>query len=313
MNLVLDSSTPEPQPSAATTPVNVTLSTFKKEVLDASMQAIILADFWAPWCEPCKQLGPTLEKIVGQTQGAVKLAKINIDENPQIAQQMRIQSIPAVFAFWKGQPVDGFMGALPESQIKTWIAQLVQVTGAKGGTAQDDLASGLVQAETALSQGDATTAHAIYADLMTEHPDNPDIHAGYVRALVALGQLDEAKDHLASLADVLVLHAKVSAAKAALDLALQTQQGDTVSLDSYQAALSENPNNHQARFALALAHYGRGDTREALTQLLEIVRRDRKWNNDGARVQMLKIFEALGPMHEHTIEARKQLSALLFS
>ncbi|MDX9690170.1 MAG: thioredoxin [Alphaproteobacteria bacterium] len=294
-------------------PLDVTLANFKEAVIEASQSSIVLLDFWAPWCGPCKQLGPLLEKVVGQTGGAVKLTKVNIDQEPQIAQQMHVQSVPAVFAFWQGQPVDGFMGAIPESQLKQWIAQLVQVTGAKGET--DDAAGielALDHAQECFDNGDIVTAKSIYEDLAAEFPQKPEPHAGTLKCLIAQGELEAAQSYFDTLDPKLARDKTIEAQKSALELALQAASlsGDTQSL---QKAIEANPNDHQARYDLALVLVGAGQHAQALEELLDIVRRDRKWNDEAARLQILKIFEALGPMHEITVEARKKLSSILFA
>ncbi len=300
-----------PAPAAVTTSVDVTLSNFKAEVLDASRTQLVIVDFWAPWCGPCKQLMPTLEKVVRDTKGAVKLAKIDIDKNQPIAAQMQVQSVPAVFAFYKGQPVDGFMGALPESQIKQWLAQLIQTTGAGGGDS-DGLDKALKQAATLFKEGDIQTALSIYTDIFHKAPDQVDALAGLLRCLITLGQIEKAAMILESAAPALASQKIMDPIRTALDLARQAQEA-AGSLHELKDKLAQEPNNHQARFDLAMAAYATQDAETAIHELLEIVRRDRKWKDDGARQQLIKLFEALGFDHPAVVEGRKKLSTLLFS
>jgi putative thioredoxin len=319
MTLLTDSSLPSTPPAAQAPPlasaesVDVTLATFAAEVIDASRSRLVLVDFWAPWCGPCKQLGPVLEKLVRDAKGAIKLTKVDIDKNQAIAAQMRVQSIPAVFAFWQGQPIDGFMGALPESQIKRWLEELIKVTGeATAAPEGQGLDAALAQAAALLEGGEAETAYSIFIDLLRESPDNADAFAGALRCLLALGQPEKAAAMLGGVAQALVRHKAVESVRAAVDLALQAKKADGT-LEAYRARLGENPDDHQARYDLAMAHYASQDARAAMEELLEIISRDRKWMDDGARKQLLKFFEALGPMHADTIEMRKKLSTMLFS
>ena len=306
--LSADLSPANPAPAAY---VDVTVANFKAEVLDPSRSQLVIVDFWASWCGPCKQLGPILEKIVAASKGAARLCKIDIDQSPQIAQQMRVQSVPAVFAFYNGQPVDGFMGALPESQIKSWLEQLIKATGVTGA-AGDGLDTALKQAEDFLAQGDVSTAQSIYTDILSEHPDNAPAFAGALRCLLALGQTDQAAQILASAPPELATHKAVDPIHTALELAQQAAQAGA-SLADLEGKLAQNPNDHQARLDLAMALYAAQETARAMDELLEIVRRDRKWQDDGARKQLIKLFEALGPTHPDTIEGRKKLSSVLFS
>ncbi|MBL8586964.1 MAG: thioredoxin [Methylobacteriaceae bacterium] len=283
---------------------DVTTASFRQDVIAESARQPVLVDFWAPWCGPCKQLAPALEKMVRASGGKVKLVKMNIDEHPDIAGQMGIQSIPAVIAFQKGQPVDGFMGALPESRIRQFIERLVGPLGDSGAEA-------LAEAEAAAAAGDAAGAARIYAAILAERPDDQKALGGFARLLVEMGELEQARGLLAQLPAGGKEDAAVAAARAAIDMAEQAASvGD---LGQLEARVAAAPADHQARFDLAVGLAALGRKEEAADRLLEIVKRDRTWNEDGARKQLLQFFEAWGPMDEATIVARRKLSALLFS
>jgi putative thioredoxin len=284
---------------------DTTTQTFVKDVIEESKRQPVLIDFWAPWCGPCKQLTPTLEKAVRAAKGKVKLVKMNIDEHPSIPGQMGIQSIPAVIAFVDGQPADGFMGALPENQVMAFLERLTK--DRIGGEAKDLLAA----ADTALAEGDFAGAADLYAQLLDEDNTNVQALAGLARCYVETGAIEQAKQTLALVPDSKSNEASVLAAKAALDLVEQAQSlGPIAELEQKVAA---NPMDHQARFDLALALNGKARRLEALENLISIVKRDRKWNDDGARKQLVQFFEAWGPTDEATIEGRKRLSSILFA
>ena len=284
---------------------DTTTATFRQDVIAESMNQPVLVDFWAPWCGPCKQLTPVLEKAVKAAGGKVKLVKMNIDEHPQIAGQLGIQSIPAVFAFQRGQPVDGFMGALPEGQIKGFIERLV---GPLGPSAAEDL---LAQADALVAQGDAGGAAELYAAVLTQDPENVAALAALVKLHVDLGDLDGARQFLAMAPQAKANDPALAGARAAIELAEQAAAlGDVADL---QRRVEANPSDHQARFDLALALNARGHREEALDHLLEIVRRDRSWNEDGARKQLVQFFEAWGPTDEMTVAGRRRLSSILFA
>ncbi len=284
---------------------DTTTQTFVKDVIEESKRQPVLVDFWAPWCGPCKQLGPVLEKTVRAAKGKVKLVKMNIDEHPAIPGQMGIQSIPAVIAFVNGQPADGFMGALPESQVVAFLERLTK--DRIGGEAKDLLKA----ADAALADGDAAGAAELYAQVLAEDNSNVQALAGLARCYVETGALDQARQTLALVPDGKHNDTAVAAARAALDLAEQAKTlGPITELEQKVLA---NPLDHQARFDLALALNGKGRRMEALEQLIAIVRRDRKWNDDGARRQLVQFFDAWGPTDEATIEGRKRLSSILFA
>jgi putative thioredoxin len=283
------------------------VTTFMADVIEASRDVPVIVDFWAPWCGPCKQLGPLLEKAVKEAKGAVRMVKVNIDENPEIAQQMRIQSIPAVFAFKGGRPVDGFVGALPESQIKAFIKRL----GGPAAAQPSPVAMALEEAKAALDAGDAGTASALFGQVLAHEPGNPVAAAGLAKTYVAAGEAAKAKQLLDGLPAEAQKHADVAAARAALELASQAESaGD---LSALQQRLAQNPVDHEARFELATALFANGQVDEAMNELLELFKRDRKWNDEAARKQLVKFFEVLGPTHPGTVAGRKRLSSLMFA
>jgi len=282
-----------------------TTQAFVKDVIEESRRQPVLVDFWAPWCGPCRQLTPVLEKAVRGAKGKAKLVKMNIDDHPAIPQQMGIQSIPAVIAFVNGQPVDGFMGALPESQVTAFLERLVKD---RIGGEEKDL---LKQADAALVEGDTAGAAELYAGVLAKDSGNTHALAGLARCYVETGALEQAKQTLALVPESKRNEAPVAAARAALELAEQAASlGPMAELEQ---KLAINPLDHQARFDLALALNTKGRRRETLDHLLEIVRRDRKWNDDGARKQLVQLFEAWGPTDEATVEGRRRLSSILFA
>jgi len=285
-----------------------TTQTFVKDVIEESKRQPVLIDFWAPWCGPCRQLTPVLEKAVRAAKGRVKLVKMNIDEHPAVPGQMGIQSIPAVIAFVNGQPADGFMGALPESQVNVFIEKITKGVPAAG---EPNIAEIISDAETVLAEGDAATAAQIYAEALAIDATNVPALAGLAKCYLAADAIDQAKQTLEMVPEDKRNDAAVTAVQAAIDLADQAKSvGPVVELEQKVAA---NPLDHQARFDLATALNAMGKRREATDHLLEIVKLDRKWNDDGARKQLVQLFEAWGGADEATVEGRKRLSTILFS
>ena len=282
------------------------LESFARDVIQESMRQPVLVDFWAPWCGPCKQLTPVLEKVVKQAGGKVKLVKIDIDKNPELAQQLRVQSVPTVYAFLQGQPVTGFAGAQPESQIKALVEKLV---GAPLGPA--DTETQLAAAKAALDAGRLEEAGELFSAVLEQEEANPEALGGLARVLLAGGKLAEATALLEQVPANLANHAAISGAKAALDLA--EEAGSTGDPTRLLARIEGNPDDHDARYELATALFLRGQVEPAVNHLCQIVKRDREWREDGARKQLVKFFDALGPTHPQTIKGRRLLSSVLFS
>ena len=300
-----DGPAPQPVPDLIK---ETTTQTFVKDVIEESKRQPVLIDFWAPWCGPCRQLTPIIEKAVRAAKGKVKLVKMNIDEHPQIPGQMGIQSIPAVIAFIDGKPADGFMGAVPESQVTAFIDKLTQGMAAPG---EPDIAEILGEADAVLAEGDAPAAAQIYAEVLALDSTNIAALAGLAKCYVTSGAVEQARQTIAMVPESKRNDAAVKAVQAAIDLAEQAQSvGPVAELEQKVAA---NPLDHQARFDLATALNAQGNRGEATNQLLEIVKRDRKWNEDGARKQLVQFFEAWGGADEATVDGRKRLSIILFS
>lgn len=287
---------------------DATIETFEADVLSASMTAPVIVDFWADWCGPCKQLGPTLERAVLAAKGKVKLVKIDIDKNQMLASQMRIQSIPTVYAFFQGRPVDGFQGALPESEIKNFIDRLPQADGADvmADPNQDYLSMG----EAAFEAGDVTTAAQFYAQAAQTDPENVAALAGLARCHLALGDKAQARDTLAMIPEDKQKDPAVASVKAALELA---ESGDGGDVPALEAAAAGAPEDLDKRFALAEGYIGAGALESAIDALLAIIERDREWREGEARQKLLTVFEALGHAHPATVRGRRRLSSILFS
>jgi putative thioredoxin len=280
-------------------------ASFAKDVIEASRQALVLVDFWASWCGPCKQLTPILEKVVKSYGGSVRLVKINTDEHPGIAGQLRIQSLPTVYAFRDGRPLDGFMGAQPESAVRAFVERLI------GEDQETDLASVLEAAEAALEAGDLQGAAEAFAAVLQEDQQNAQALAGLARCYLASGDVARAEQTLALLPPDKQSSAAVQSARAALELAKLAGQSDN--RGELEQRLAADPADHQARFDLAVALAARGGKEQALDHLLELVRRDRNWNEQAARKQLVQLFDAWGPKDALTLDGRRRLSSILFS
>jgi putative thioredoxin len=295
-------------PAAGDLIKDVTEADFMADVVEASREVPVIVDFWAPWCGPCKTLGPALEKAVTEARGAVRMAKVNVDENQMISAQLRIQSIPTVYAFWQGQPIDGFQGAVPASEIKAFIERLVKQSG---GDASGGLDEALDAAEEMLEQGAAEDAAQTFAAILEEDPESARAFAGLVRASIALGDLDQAEAILNGAPAAISRSAELEAAAA--QLALARQAGNAGPVAELMAAVEADPANSQARFDLAQALYASGRAAEAVDQLLDLFRRDREWNDGAAKAQLFTIFEAMKPNDPVVLHGRRKLSSMIFA
>ncbi|WP_461471311.1 tetratricopeptide repeat protein [Pararhodobacter sp.] len=280
-------------------------ATFMQDVVEASRDVPVIVDFWAPWCGPCRTLGPALEAAVKAARGKVRMVKVNVDENQALAGQLRIQSIPTVYALFQGRRVDAFQGALPPSEIKAFIDKLIALAGDGG------LGEALAQADELLSQGAATEAAQLFATILAEEPENAAALGGLARAHLALGNLDQAEALIANAPAAIAKSAEVEAARAALALARQAASAGPV--DELRAALEADPANHQARFDLAKALHASGDVEGAIDMLLELFRRDREWNDGAAKTQLFTIFDALKPNDPRVRNGRRRLSSMIFA
>jgi putative thioredoxin len=294
------------KPQAATDLIkDATEASFLADVIEASKEVPVVVDFWATWCGPCKTLGPMLEAAVTAAKGKVRMVKVDVDRNQRIAAQLRIQSIPTVYAFWQGQPVDGFQGAVPASELKAFIER-VSALGGDGG-----LADALQAAEDMLTEGAAVDAAETFAAILGEEPENAAAYAGLVRAHLALGNLDQAEGFLAAAPAVMAKSKELDAARAQLELARQAANAGPEA--DLRAAVEAEPNNHQARFDLAAALLAADKPAEAVEQLLELFRRDRTWNDGAAKTQLFTIFDALKPQDPIVLTGRRRLSSMIFA
>lgn len=286
---------------------------FMRDVIEASMAVPVIVDFWAQWCQPCKQLTPALEKIVQAMQGAVRLVKVDIDANPDIAGQFRIQSVPAVFAFFQGRPLDAFMGGMPESQLKRWIEGLLKAAGGKGGAPNPmaEIEAAIQQAEAHLTAGDWREAQEIFSEILGVMPEHAAAYAGLVRSILVGGHREQARAMFDAAPPEIAKDKAMDQARSALELADQATQAGPV--EELTAKVTAQPDDHQARYDLALAFLAAGRRAESVEALLEIVRRQRGWNEEAARKQLVKLFETFGHGDPLTVEARKRLSSMLFS
>ena len=287
---------------------DVSEATFMQDVVEASKEKPVIVDFWAPWCGPCKTLGPQLEEAVNGANGAVTMAKVNIDENQMIAGQMQVQSIPTVFAFFNGQPVDGFQGAISASEIKAFVDRVV---AANGGEAESGLDSAVLSAEQMFEEGDIESAIETFSAILQEDTNNLKSYIGLIKCHLALGDLDQAEAILNGIPaeisqspEVEPIHAQIQLAKQALDAG---------PIDDLQQLVEKNPSDHEARFKLAQALHGSGQIEEAVDQLLELFKRDREWNDEAAKSQLFVIFEALEANNPIVLNGRRKLSSLIFA
>jgi putative thioredoxin len=293
--------------AADTTPIDVNMDNFMAEVIDGSAKMPIVVQFWAPWCGPCKQLGPLLEKIVAAAKGKVKMVRINIDENQQIAQQMRVQSVPTVYGFFNGQPVDGFAGAQPESTLKQFVDKLIAAVGN-----EPDMAAMVETANSLLETQDYDNAMAQYHEIMAADPESPDGLAGMIRCMVGMNDSDGAREIVDQLDDEFRDKPAMVIAINSLELA-EKAAGAAGGLAQASAAVDADPNDLAARQELALALFATGEQAESMEQLLESIRIDRAWNDEAARMQLLEFFKTLGPANRDVMAARRKLSTLLFA
>ncbi|WP_147126367.1 thioredoxin [Shimia ponticola] len=286
---------------------DVSEATFMEDVIAVSNDVPVIVDFWAEWCGPCKTLGPALEAAVTKAKGAVRMAKVDVDKNQMIAGQLQIQSIPTVYAFYKGQPIDGFQGAIPPSQIDEFVERVAK---AAGGTADGGLGEAVAAAEEMLEAGAAVDAAQTFAAILGEDPNNAAAYGGMIRAHVALEELDQAEAILNGAPAEISDSAEIEAARAQLELAKQAADAGPVA--ELTATVEANPDDHQARFDLAQAMHAAGDAEGAVDQLLELFRRDREWNDGAAKTQLFTIFDALKPNDPVVLNGRRKLSSMIF-
>lgn len=287
---------------------DVSEANFMEAVVDASQTTPVIVDFWAPWCGPCKTLGPALEAAVLEAKGAVKMAKVNVDENQMIAGQMRVQSIPTVYAFYQGQPIDGFQGALPGSEIKAFVERVIEVAG---GSVDGGLDDAIEAAEQMLNEGAAADAVETFAAILGEDSMSAPAYSGLARAYMAIEDLDQAEAVLNGVPVEISQAPEIDAAHA--QLALARQAADAGPLGELLAAVEANENDHQARFDYAQALHAAGQVDEAVDQLLQLFRRDREWNDGAAKTQLFTIFDALKANDPIVLNGRRRLSSMIFA
>ncbi len=288
---------------------DITQADFATDVIQGSMQQPVIVDFWAPWCGPCKQLGPALEKAVAQARGAVRMVKINVDENQELAAQLRVQSIPTVYAFFQGQPVDAFQGAQPDSQVKAFVDGLVKRGGGEPGS--DPVSQAIEQAQTLLEGGQVAEASALFGRVLQHEADNRAALAGLIACDLAVGEVEDARKKLDGLDEEISGSEHLAAVRAQLEMAEKAAEAGPVT--ELRAKVEQNPADHQSRLDLAVALQASGQRENAVDELLETIKRDRNWNDAAARKQLLEFFEAWGPTDPLTVDSRRRLSSLLFS
>ena len=308
MDFLLNTQSPE-APLPADLIKDSDTASFMVDVIEASQHVPVVVDFWAPWCGPCKQIGPVLEKLVLAARGKIRLVKIDTDKNQSLAAQLRIQSIPTIYAFKDGRPVDGFSGNVPQSQIKAFIERLIAL--AKGGP-DADMEQALSDAQVFLNEGNFEEAYGLFASVLQNDGENAKAMTGILRCMIGMGAEEEAKETLESLPDDLKKNPEIAALALSWKIADETAglQGQTAEL---QKRLQADPNDHQARLDLAMAYFGASEREKAVDELLELIRRDRGWNDEAGRKQLITFFDAFGPSDPLTIASRKRLSSLLFS